>query len=248
MKIHRKYAEIGFTIYFDISYETMGNYYHINNFELLGTEFEDEIKFRNMNNTIDDSCTLLKKNGGDCNTVISYDKNYKEKVEDYLETTKREVAISKENDLYRCFFKDSLNEQECMSFELIKKEGSTEVTKKTPGLWAKNKCTIDEECPYFKANQNYPNSRGGCVDGKCEMPIGVRLLTPTIASPDDKPYCHNCKKTNCQGLECLKCCDDQLNYFNMITPDYAFPNDINERLEYKDRFESRGYSPFKLSF
>ena len=242
--LYREPAEIGYIIYLDISYDKVNAKYSINNYKVLGILMEDQIKFKNKE--LDDSCSVKEVNE-ECNTLLSYRNNYQEKLNDFKNSIDLNIAIDRENDLLKCFYKDALNKTECESYELIKKEGTNETIKKGPGLWAKSRCTVDEECPFFKANQNYPNNRGGCKqDGYCEMPVNVRALTPTIAEYNNQPLCYNCIRDDCQGLECLKCCEEQMDknkYPNLVTPDYMFENDNSIRLENESFFSSMGYSP-----
>jgi hypothetical protein len=89
-------------------------------------------------------------------------------------------------------------------------------------------CTTDIECPFFQANKNYQNYRGGCVDGRCEMPIGIQSVSFQKYDPKSKPVCHGCKdKSN------PYCCEEQKQkrlYPMLKSPDYAFEIDYFERL------------------
>ena len=81
-------------------------------------------------------------------------------------------------------------------------------------LWDK-RCVADDECPYYKANTKYPNTRGGCIEGGfCEFPVGVKRLGYTKYSDTNlnTPLCYNC--------------DDPVDKGK---PDYVFENDFNER-------------------
>ena len=31
----------------------------------------------------------------------------------------------------------------------------------------------DSECPFYKSNKNYENTFGDCINGYCEVPIGL---------------------------------------------------------------------------
>ena len=80
-------------------------------------------------------------------------------------------------------------------------------------------CAKDTDCPFYKANKNYPNTRGGCSkDGKCEMPVGVRRIgyTQYVDRGQYAPFCYGC------GTD-LNCCESQKK------PDFAFPNDTADR-------------------
>lgn len=78
-------------------------------------------------------------------------------------------------------------------------------------------CEKDADCPFFQANKNYMNYRGGCVDGYCELPIGVRRQSWRLYDPTTKPLCHGCPTSN------MQCCDQQ------YPPDYAFELDFYDR-------------------
>lgn len=253
LTLHRKYADIGFIVYFDINYFVNQNKFSIDNFKLLGTPIEDEIKFGTLTNHSDnhiEKCSI-EPNSYKCNTLMSYDNDYIEKNMEFLDNIKIEQARTKEEELYKCFYKEANNELECISKEYIKSKDSEDITMGSKGIWAKSKCTINEECPYYLANKNYSNNRGGCINGKCEMPLNVDLLTPLMPSPDMEPLCHNCNKDSCEGIDCFKCCKDQENpdlYPGLVSPDYAFDSDIEARLNETNKFENMGYSPFKFSF
>jgi hypothetical protein len=91
-------------------------------------------------------------------------------------------------------------------------------------LWDK-RCVADEDCPYYKANTNYPNNRGGCINGGfCEFPVGVKRLGFTKYNDKNlnKPLCYNC--------------NDEVAGANADAkkkPDYVFENDFNERVKHK---------------
>jgi hypothetical protein len=94
-------------------------------------------------------------------------------------------------------------------------------------------CTEDIDCPYFQANKNYPNYRGGCrPSGHCEMPLGVRKAGFRRLYPleSQTEVCHNCVDPFQPG----GCCADQekktsQKYRGLLSPDYAFELDEFER-------------------
>ena len=99
---------------------------------------------------------------------------------------------------------------------------------------------LDEECPFYKSNKNYPNTFGKLYDKKCEIPLNMKLLGYKIYSPDPqhKPLCYNCKENKIGKGSLGFCCDDQTtnNYKNLDSPDYAFQNDSEIRKSYEDNF------------
>jgi hypothetical protein len=79
-------------------------------------------------------------------------------------------------------------------------------------------CFEDSDCPFYKANPNYNNTRGGCgTAGMCEMPIGVRRLSYRKYNDSGvyAPFCYGCDPYD------TECCKEN--------KDYAFPNDTNDR-------------------
>jgi len=85
--------------------------------------------------------------------------------------------------------------------------------------WDKE-CQKNEDCPFYKKNKNYENSRGGCLEnGLCEMPIGVLQASPRkyFDSGRFPPFCYGCGR----GVDNRDCCE--------ITKDYAFVNDTEAR-------------------
>lgn len=254
-KIYRKNAEIYYIIYNDISYSIRGNKYYINKLVILGNDFEENIHFGKYkknsfhnkdSNNID--CSLV--NSYECNTKITLDDDFLKKKNKFLKDKDIQQKLHQEESLNKCFYKDALSEAECNSYEI--KENISYDTGKIikPGIWAKSRCTSNEECPYYKTNQNYDNERGGCVNNVCELPLNMKLITPTNEDKNSIPLCHNCiPKPNCKGLDCAKCCDEQndkTKYPNLITPDYAYPNDKSSRLDQQNKFISKKLSPFKL--
>lgn len=88
-------------------------------------------------------------------------------------------------------------------------------------------CTKNTDCPFFQANKNYPNSRGGCnKDGFCEFPVGIKRIA--YIKYDDTgvnaPFCYQCQQPSDPS-----CCKNQQNMVGLSSPDYAFPNDTNDR-------------------
>jgi len=117
-------------------------------------------------------------------------------------------------------------EYQCIGDPTIKNKGLCNSVYDAMGRPKKNKtvwdrpCVSNTDCPFYQANKNYPNYRGGCDNGYCEMPLGVKRVGFTLY--DGKPMCHGCPLTN------PSCCEKQEN------PDYAFELDFDER---KDSLE-----------
>lgn len=113
---------------------------------------------------------------------------------------------------YKCFGSYGNNQLECESdFDLYFKP-------KKRGVWDKN-CKENDECPFFNKNKNYKNNmRGGCVEGKCEMPLGIESIGQRYYNIDSVPFCYNCPDGK------FDCCKDQKS------PDYIFENDIFQKI------------------
>lgn len=120
---------------------------------------------------------------------------------------------------YSCFGRKAVNKANCENIYF-----KTNEPKNIIGVWDK-KCQKDTECPFFKANKNYPNNFGKCNNGNCELPLGAIRISPRKFKINSVLMCHNCKKgTNC----CNKQKDKRL-YPNLKSPDYMFLGDSNLR-------------------
>lgn len=113
---------------------------------------------------------------------------------------------------------------------------------KPSGIWDKP-CKKDEECHFYRTNENYPNKKGKCKsNGYCELPVGMinmgyHYFIPTTTS---EPYCYNCKsKDRWRPItELGKCCweqTDKKKYPFLESPDFAFNNDLNDRFNHSYR-------------
>lgn len=104
-------------------------------------------------------------------------------------------------------------------------------TKGVKNYWDKP-CEAHTDCPFYQANKNYKNYRGGCIDGRCELPVGVKAVSYRLydkTSTDSKPVCYNCN----EDVGSPFCCEEQEDrkkYPKLSGPDYAFELDSFERL------------------
>jgi len=132
---------------------------------------------------------------------------------------------------YGCYGNNKIvNKFECDSY--YTKEGNP---KDYYSIWDK-KCATNEECPYYKKNTRYENSRGGCINGNCEFPIGVKKIGYTKYNDEEynRPLCYNCQDTT--DLNCcanIKEYQDKIGNGNgndvEINNDYIFENDTADR-------------------
>ena len=155
------------------------------------------------------------------------DRNYDNNSDEFL----RNVLY---NGVYACYGNNNItNKLECDSH--YTKEGKT---KSYYSIWDK-KCTVNEECPYYKANTKYDNERGGCINGYCEFPVGVKRIGFTKYNNKEynQPFCYECKDTSdlncCTPIENIKASETSgasaasAAYNN----DYVFENDTGDRIQ-----------------
>lgn len=222
-----------FVIYLEIVIDSYLIDYYIKNIVLLGVDFDENIIFNKYKNNKYKNLTDTMKD-----TISDgYLKNYKKNVADFLKKSKKKTLSEREGGY--CFYKDAKNKLDCIS----PVDGQVSIWD-TP-------CKFDEDCPFFKKNTNYPNKRGGCYNGYCEMPVNVqRFGYKEFEDPPLNAICYNCKKNDfCEGISCNMCCEDQKDknlYPNLNSPDYAFTNDFDERLENSNKFDEKNLSTIKL--
>ena len=134
-----------------------------------------------------------------------------------IENKRNDKKFDKKYD-FRCYGKEAINKYQCSN--IYNTFGNTNHS----GIWDR-KCIKNEECPFYKKNLNYTNDFGGCINGSCDMPLGLTNISPHHYNKNDIAICHNCKKG-------VYCCDKQNNkkeYPNLISPDYAFEEDSKIR-------------------
>ena len=163
--------------------------------------------------------------------------------EDYLEAAKEDYYASGAGGTggtggyYGCYGNSEIKGKfECDSYYNIDGTPKTYYS-----LWDK-RCVADEECPYYKANTNYPNNRGGCINGGfCEFPVGVKRLGFTKYSDKNlnKPLCYNCEVAGAGATVATDANEDAdvagagaAGATAKKKPDYVFENDFNERVKH----------------
>lgn len=148
-------------------------------------------------------------------------------LEEYQENIKKaeEEYLHQRN--FKCFGKNANTREKCISKNV----------RGRIGIWD-GPCRTNDDCPFYKANKNYENERGKCLEnGKCELPLNMKHVgfTGVNKGPIYAPLCHNCPSIpNCKGIECAMCCDLQQE------PDYAFENDYNDRVQQKEELNKKG--------
>ena len=152
-------------------------------------------------------------------TRLEMPKDYLESIDESYNTNN----LSSGN--YGCYGNNKIvNKFECDSY--YTKEGNP---KDYYSIWDK-KCSTNEECPYYKKNSKYENNRGGCINGNCEFPVGVKRIGFTKYNDEEynRPLCYNCQDTTD-----LNCCANIKDFQDKngvgINSDYVFENDTDER-------------------
>ena len=254
VEIFRRNKHYGFSIYLGMYFKPEQFQIWIDKAYLIGTIPQSEIVFKDLDSYNFDKSKSFHFSGANKDDESILDKVYTQ-MQDYKKN--REMSQSKSYDIeqrnhelnngHKCFkpngesFPEAQNSNTCLSMDPM--------LPKT-GVWDKE-CQKDEDCPFFQANKNYPNTFGGCKSGVCELPVGMNKIGFKHYDKE-KPICYNCnlkievmtadgysviKERQCSGIECNKCCDIQLNkkiYPNLKSPDFVFPNDQLERAKYSE--------------
>lgn len=215
LKIKKKFASTYFLIEmeYDIYLTKYIRILNVTNLEKRGIfELQNQIALNNLDlNCID--CKHKKP---------ELDANKYEKSKIY------EQIKEQDSKYFTCSTKDTNNERVCASKEILADNTILEA-----GNISRYMCVSDYQCPMWRANKNYPNNRGGCVNGICEFPIGLEPKGSTDFNRDSTAVCHS-RKTSREP------CSSQLSDPKLASPDYAFEGDFNERLIYNKHLKKRG--------
>jgi hypothetical protein len=189
---------------------------------------------------------FLAAHSNQYNTIVPSLPTVMQKLRNRLNS--RDTSISE--DAFRCVDQPQYysNKERCLA--VFDEYGRS----KSKGIWDAP-CINDNQCPFFKANNNYPNVRGQCRDdGTCEMPIGVTRIGYRQYDKRTAPLCHNCILQPPSGMKSgmrnirksflYPCANQQKNQkkpFELLaTPDYAFLNDYRERVQFSKQLKTRG--------
>ena len=150
---------------------------------------------------------------------------------------------------YRCFKGDNSTQARTSSKDVGERTKERDECVESLGTWDKP-VENDAECPFYRANKNFPNRLGGVKldENRCEMPINTKTVGYRYISTDPihKPWCYNCKEGVDGPGSWGPCCDEQLDpdlYPNLGgNPDYAFPGDELERYQNREVLAQRGLS------
>lgn len=226
LEVFRHNKNYGYTFYLVVLFRAGKSEIFLQKVLLMGVVMQDQITFNDLGNY------HFNKTSGEHGLQGADYSIYEHKLGENVLTHNSYRRIAPHQEGHKCFFGDKLDILEskhgsnnCLSYS--KKYG-------TVGIWDKP-CKTNSECPFYKANLNYPNSRGGCIDGSCELPSGMKPIGYKHYTKD-LPMCHQCKPIKgCSGYKCNHCCRDQKDpskYPNLKSPDYVFEKDDSERIVY----------------
>lgn len=131
--------------------------------------------------------------------------------------------VGKLKNMYECYGYDKIKTKEACenenSYEMqiendLKRKKDTE-TGYIRGVWDR-RCIYDLECPFFeKNNKGY---RGGCNNGYCEMPLGVKRKSYQKYDINETsfPFCQECPTSKKDNM--MDCCENK----NKLGDKYVF--------------------------
>tara|TARA_B110000261_G_scaffold98262_1_gene111003 strand:- start:268 stop:2319 length:2052 start_codon:yes stop_codon:yes gene_type:complete len=155
---------------------------------------------------------------------ISYFRGTDKIIDDNLYIRIRKKELNKDiNNMYKRFEDDYDRLYQCFEDTNIK----TKIECLSNDFNWDRKCIKNEECPFFLKNKNYLNDRGGCVNGYCEFPIGLKRLSQrkydNQLRNNNYPRCNGCQDLNEEDE--IKCCENQKNNSEYSGADYIFENE-----------------------
>ena len=173
IQFHKYLKDISYTIQVRLKYSLETLNYIIDKIDIIGIDMNEHI-LMDKKNKLQKYCSLkydnnlVKCHGEELidekeflsffdNTKNKNKKNFFKNEIKFFNEKEKEKNKHETYKKFKCFNNDGFNESTCNSYSFI--------TGKT-GTWDKP-CEVDVDCPFFKANKNYPSSRGGCINGYC---------------------------------------------------------------------------------
>lgn len=247
-ELYRKNKRNSINLYIEIVYKIDKDLVLYDKLYGIGFRNDEQIAFNKLANRGNDThlsihnfidknkdITILKSN--DETTKILNNRESQYDLDNYL----KHFQCINPNSLTGVDF-DSITQSDCTSYSH---------QYKCPGKWD-IPCTNNNECPFYMANKNYTNKRGGCNNGFCEMPVNVGSVGYHYMDKN-QPICYNCEKIgknkNCIGIKCNQCCEEQKNrnlYPKLETPDFAFKDDYTPRIANIDQLKLRNLKGDKM--
>jgi len=173
----------------------------------------------------------------DMDSTLFDSNSLKSKIEDRIMNVSRDKKYSN----HRCFGLVNGISQELPQYNnpIFCKSFHPEINQN--GIWDAP-CQVNTDCPFYKANKNYPNDFGKCnkETGICEMPNGIIPIGYTKYGRIE-PDCYNCGANYSDN----KCCSTQAKNIisginNYKSPDYIFKNDESYRKQFSEDLKSIG--------
>ena len=242
LSFYKEDKDYHFTIQLKCLYNIIQNIISIEQIDIVGIHENEKIEFDKYYPIEQKYCILDKKDTQDkvdgkkinqlvyCNPkkmnrtrdLSRFEDEFnKNELQDFFKEKENERKRHEEHLKYKCFDKKGFSRSTCESYSF---------DENTYGVWDKP-CESNDECPFFQANKNYSNKRGGCVNGYCEMPVNVKSRGYKYYDIYPEPFCHGCKREGCIGEDCFTCCREQANnrfkYPDLKSPDFMFLNDYN---------------------
>tara|TARA_Y200000002_G_scaffold246826_1_gene204229 strand:+ start:32 stop:1432 length:1401 start_codon:yes stop_codon:yes gene_type:complete len=225
--------------------------YFINSFSYIGYIKQNNININNVEFIgVNINSNFLTAPGYDKNSPKNYfilNKNFNDfqpRIKDVNEALKiidNKKKLDSLESNYACFNTDINSPNSILNYDtktLCESNIDHYGRPKPVGIYDKP-CKKDEECPFYKSNKNYNNNYGGCINGKCELPVNMKNVGYHYYSYNNEynPLCYNCDKDNFDIISTRldDCCEKQMNsteYKKLKSPDYAFKNDIINRINY----------------
>jgi len=266
LKIGREVKYQQFILYFDIAVKQTNNNYTIiiNKCEVLGIPIPNDIKFHENKKTTTNPDQVQDTSNLDIDVMPVSDSKMFDKIEtkfidpievsdmspnyfnndslaSKIEDKIKQIAEDVYYNSHKCFALVNGKSQELSQYKWKEFCESYHPEVLQNGIWDAP-CQVNTDCPFYRANKNYPNDFGKCDKntGKCEMPQGVIPLGFTKYAKQE-PDCYNC------GLDSIsnKCCGIQANDIQKgiakyKSPDYIFSNDSPIRRQNANEIESLG--------
>lgn len=249
IELYRKNKRNSINLYLEILHKADQDIILYNKIMGVGFRNDEQIAFNKWANKGNNSYVPIHKIDDKYNNefkIIQDDKV----VNDMLDERDDQYDLEHHLNQFKCYNpnsvtgidKTALTQNDCLSYSH---------TYKCSGKWD-IPCKSNNECPFFNANKNYENNRGGCNNGFCEMPTNVNVIGHHYYDKN-QPICYNCQKIgknkNCKGIKCNQCCEEQKNrhlYPHLKTPDFAFKDDYVPRTNQKDTLAQHQLLPHKL--
>jgi hypothetical protein len=158
-----------------------------------------------------------------------------------IESRKMNVAKDQQFNNHRCYGLVNGISQELPQYKnpIFCKSFHPEINQN--GIWD-SPCQVNSDCPFYKANKNYPNEFGKCdkLSGQCEMPMGMIPIGYKKFGKTE-PNCYNCGANSLDS----KCCESQSDLVksgivNYKSPDYVFTGDESYRKQFENELKTIG--------